>query len=274
MIIKDNLIKKISIFSLLVLTGCSGNSEPREYKQLGAGDKVLYDEALADVGEDNKAAIEKLNVLELNYPKSSKLPEAMTLKMYALYQAKDYNAASAQADKFLTLYPKHRNSAYAYYIKGMASQMQMMDSQRDQEMTEEALEAFSELQKKFPDSEYVMASRDMSGQSINILAVKELETGRFYASRGQHAAAADRYKCVLDKYPNSAAAPEAMYRMVEVHSNLNSPDHAHRYSNMLQQQYPGSPWTQKAQVVVTRYSVSNNQPQSKYPTKYLQIPGN
>ncbi len=268
------LTKKILPLSLLVLIGCSGNSEPREYKQLGAGDRILYDEALADIGEDNKAAIEKLNVLELNYPKSSKLPEAMTLKMYALYHSKNYNGASAQADKFLILYPKHRNAAYAYYIKGIASQMQSMDSQRDQEMTEEALEAFSQLQRRFPDSEYVMASRDMSGQSINILAVKELEAGRFYASRGQHAAAADRYQCVLDKYPNSAAAPEAMYRMVEVHNNLNAPDHANRYCNLLQKQYPGSPWTEKAvKITVTRYNIDNGA-KPRYPTKYLQIPNN
>jgi outer membrane protein assembly factor BamD len=196
----------------------------------------------------------------------------MTLKMYALYKSQDYIGAVSQADKFIALYPKHRNAAYAYYIKGLCSQMQMMDSQRDQQITEEALAAFSELETQFPNSNYTKSAKVMSNDSKNILAVKQIEIGRAYASKGQYAAAADRYQCVLDNYPNSSAAPEAIYRMVEVHSNLNAPDHANRYCNMLKTQYPNSPWTDKAiQITVTRYPAGS---QPKYPTKYLEIPGN
>lgn len=255
--------------ALLTVAGCGGNAEPRENKQLGAGDKILYEEALADIGENNKAAVDKLNVLELNYPKSSKLPEAMSLKMYAMYKAGDYIGAANQADKFVALYPKHRNAAYAYYVKGLCSQMQSMDSQRDQEMTEEALVAFNQLESQFPNSTYVKSARVMSSDSRNILAVKEIEIGRSYAAKGQYGAAAERYQCVIDKYPNSSAAPEAMYRMVEVHTNLNSMDNAHRYCNMLKSKHPNSHWTDKAiKITVTRYPSST----TKYPTKYLEIP--
>ena len=267
-----SITRKILWISLTVLTGCGGNAEPRENIQLGAGDKILYEEALADIGDNDLAAVNKLNVLELNYPKSSKLPEAMTLKMYALYKVQNYPAAVSQADKFIALYPKHRNAAYAYYIKGLSSQMQMMDSQRDQQMTEEALAAFNELESQFPNSSYTKSAKIISNDSQNILAVKQIEVGRSYASKGQYAAAADRYKCVLDNYPNSSAAPEAMYRMVEVHSNLNAPDHAHRYCNMLKSKHPDSPWTEKAiKVTVTRYS--NETSQTKSSNHYLQIPG-
>jgi outer membrane protein assembly factor BamD len=263
------LNKNLLYIALVTLGGCGGNAEPRENKQLGAGDKILYEEALADIGENNKAAVDKLNVLELNYPKSSKLPEAMSLKMYALYKAGDYMGAAHQADKFVALYPQHRNAAYAYYVKGLCSQIQSMDSQRDQEMTEEALIAFDQLEKQFPNSSYVKGAKAMSSDSRNVLAVKEIEIGRSYAAKGQYGAAAERYQCVIDKYPNSAAAPEAMYRMVEVHSNLNSIDNAHRYCNMLKSRYPNSHWTDKAiRITVTRYKDSG----TKYPTKYLEIP--
>ncbi len=262
--------RNILWMALALLTGCGGNAEPREDKQLGAGDKILYEEALADIGENNTAAVDKLNVLELNYPKSSKLPEAMTLKMYALYKSGDYIGAVSQADKFIALYPKHRNAAYAYYIKGLCSQMQMMDSQRDQQMTEEALAAFNALESQFPNSIYTKSAKGMSNDSQNILAVKQIEIGRSYASKGQYGAAADRYQCVLNNYPNSSAAPEAMYRMVEVHSSLNAPDHANRYCNMLKTQYPNSPWTDKAiKITITKYPGGSAQ----QPTHYLKLPG-
>jgi outer membrane protein assembly factor BamD len=268
--IKQNILW----ISLAILTGCGGNVEQRENKKLGAGDKILYEEALGDIGENNKAAIDKLNVLELNYPKSANLPEAMTLKIYALYNSQDYIGAARQSEKFIALYPTHRNAAYAYYIKGMCSQMQIMDSQRDQQMTEEALMAFTELEKQFPNSSYVKSVKIMSKDSQNLLAVKQVEIGRSYAAKGQYAAAADRYLFVIKTYPNSSAAPEAIYRMVEVHINLNAPDHAHKYCNMLKTRHADSPWTEKAtEVIKYQYkSQDANLQGAKYPTKYLEIP--
>lgn len=264
--------KNILLISLTLLTGCGGNSEPRENKQLGAGDKILYEEALSDIGENNKAAIDKLNVLELNYPKSANLPEAMTLKIYAFYKSRDYIGAAKQAEKFIALYPKHRNTAYAYYIKGMCSQIQIMDSQRDQTMTEEALIAFKELEKQFPNSNYAKSVKTMSNNSQDILAVKQIEIGRSYAANGQYGAAVDRYQAVIDNYPNSSVVPEAIYRMVEVHVNLNAPDHAQKHFNILKTQYKNSFWTDKAmEVILTKYPAGS---QTKYPTKYLELPDN
>lgn len=260
-----NFLKIASVlYVLLSLTSCGGNAEPREFKQLGAGDKELYNQALADIGNNNQAAIDKLNILELNYPKSSSLPEAMILKLYALYSANKFDDAMLQADRFISLYPKHRSTAYAYYVKGLSSSRRMMDSQRDQKLTQETLQSFKELERQFPNSEYLSTSKTLSSQAENVMAVKQVEVGRFYAEKGQHSAAVDRFQHVIQNYGHTSAAPEAMYRMVEVHMNLNSHDNAMRYFQMLKDRHPNSLWTNKA-MKISKYK--------KYPTKELFIPG-
>lgn len=265
------IMKNAAIFCFaLVLASCGGNAEPRKIQQLHGSDKLLYEEALSDIGENNQAAIDKLNVLELNYPKSAKLPEAMALKLYALYSAEKYDDAILQADKFISLYPKHTSTPYAYYIKGLASQKKMMDSQRDQSITENAINAFQDLERNFPDSEYVQASRTMSDQAQNMLAIKQIEIGRFYAARGQHSAAAERFQNVLRNYAHTHAAPEAMYRMIEVHISLSSPENANRYCQMLLERHPQSVWAEKA-VKIQKNNTQSIKNKTKYPTKSLII---
>ncbi len=255
----------------LLISGCNGNATPTQTQSIAGGDKHLYEDALADIGVNNSAAIEKLDFLELNYPKSSIAPEAMILKLHALYSAGKFDEAVVQADKFINLYPKNTSTPYAYYIKGMANHGKMMDSQRDQQTSQEASDAFNTLAELFPNSEYVNSSKQMSDQAENMIAIKQIEVGRFYAKRGENAAAVERYKNVLSRHPNTVAAPEAMYRMIEVHTNLNSHDNANQYFQMLQARYPNSIWAQKA----TRFFPNGDSitKTTIYKTKPLVIPG-
>jgi outer membrane protein assembly factor BamD len=236
------LLASIAILSFL--TACSGNAEPRGFGV--AGDKQLYEEALAAIGNDNKAVVEKLNVLELNYPKSSALPEAMILKLYALYSSQRYEEALSQADRFIKLYPDHKSTPYAYYIKGMSNQARMMDIRRDQGPTIEALNSFNELNKLYPDSNYSNLARNKVIEAETLLAVKNLEIGKFYAQRGQFSAASERFQKVLDDFSHTTAAPEALYRMLEIHYNLNGLDLAMKYLSLLETKYPGHFWTNQA----------------------------
>ena len=239
-IMKNLLTSSVLLF---FVTACSGNAEIRGFG--GNTDQKLYEEALASIGSDNKAVVEKLNILELNYPQSSKLPEAMILKLYALYSTKRYEEALAQANRFIRLYPDHKSTPYAYYIKGMSNQARMMDTKRDQGPTLEALESFKELDKLFPDSNYSNLARNQLLEAENMIAMKELEIGKFYAQRGEVSAAAERFQKVSQAFPNSSAAPEALYRMAELHYNLSSQDLAMKYLNLLQTKYPGNFWTEE-----------------------------
>ncbi len=240
--------------SILMLTACAGNATP---KKIGS-DKEIYDQALSDIGHDNNAAIEKLNFLELNYPQSANLPDTMVLKLYAYYTNKQFDEAIMQANRFIKLYPNSSSTPYVYYIKGMANYGRMMDVSKDQQNTVDAMTTFKELMQRFPDSEYSRAASTMFDHTENMMAAKEMDVGRFYAQRGQYAAAAGRFDTVLRNYNHTIVAPEAIYRMVEIHHNMNTPHNAVRYTNMLQQRHPDNVWTKRAVSIVSYYG--NNQP--------------
>lgn len=240
----------------MLLIGCSSKTEVGP-KKLPDGDKKLYEEVLIET--DSNKALERLDALELYYPTSQLLPEVMTLKLYNLYKLKDYITLTAQAEKFISLYPNHPNTAYAYYMKGVANRKMMLDSRRDQRTTQEALAVFSELQEKFPASEYTSASKGMIDYSKNILSMHELEIGRFYAGKAQYGAAAARFQKILHGYQDTVAEPEAMYRMMEIHLNLQSYDYAQRYCEALINKYPQTLWAKVGKNMSIPSASHNNQ---------------
>ncbi len=273
---KFKLISKVYLIcAAFLISACGGNATPREVQSVAGSDKHLYEDALADIGVNNAAAIEKLDFLELNYPKSTVAPEAMVLKIHALYSIGKFDEAIIQADKFINLYPKNPSTPYTYYIKGMSNHGKMMDSQRDQQASQDAIDSFNALSNLFPNSEYTNDSKQFSNQAENMIAIKQIEIGRFYGRRGENAAAVQRYQEVLNRHPNTIAVPEAMYRLIEVHVNLNSKDNMYKYYKMLNTNYPRSIWAQRAvKFISSDDNMSNNNVHNTtYRTKALVMPG-
>ena len=64
------------------------------------------------------------------------------------------NVTQSASERFIDLHPGHKDVAYAYYLMGMCYYEQISDVGRDQEMTQRSQEAFDELIRRFPDSDY------------------------------------------------------------------------------------------------------------------------
>ena len=85
---------------------------------------------------------------------------------------------------------------------------QIADVDRDQKITLGA-DAFGELIRRYPDSEYAADARPRSTVNDH-LAGKEMEIGRFYQRSGQWLAAQIRFQTVVDKYETTSHTPEAL----------------------------------------------------------------
>lgn len=82
----------------------------------------LYAEAKNELNSGNYAAAVKLfEALEANYPYGRFAQHAQLEIAYAYYKDQENASAIAAADRFIQLYPHHRNVDYAYYIKGLAN---------------------------------------------------------------------------------------------------------------------------------------------------------
>ena len=108
--------------------------------------------------------------------------------------------------------------AYAMYLLGMSYYEQISDVYRDQEMTAQAMDAFNNLIRRFPESEYSRDARVKVELTIDHLAGKEMDVGRFYLKRKKYLSAINRFKTVVEKYQVTTHIPEALYRLTECYT--------------------------------------------------------
>lgn len=245
-VVKQSL-SKVVIVCIVTMISVACTTRNDEIKFEKGKDAELYKDALSEINKKNRsAALSKLGALETHYPKSDLLRDAMLTKLELLYSSGLFLETIVQADRCIRIFPRYDR---AYYLKAMAQYKMMMDSQRDQENTREAVETFDTLKKLFPDSEFVKSSEEAAARARNMLAIKQLEIGRFYGKKGQYGASAERYQKILKDYNESVAEPEALYRMVEIYENLDFKRSARGYYKELESKYPKSLWTSKARAI-------------------------
>jgi outer membrane protein assembly factor BamD len=128
------------------------------------------------------------------------------------------------------------------YLKALCFYEQISDVARDQFMTREALANFETLINRYPDSVYTRDAILKRDLTLDHLAGKEMEIGRYYLNRGEVNAALNRFRSVIKDYQTTTHVPEALHRMVEAYITLGLKDSAYRVAAVLGHNYPGSEW--------------------------------
>ena len=189
--------------------------------------------------------------VERQHPYSVWATKAQIMTAYSYYQSNQYDEAILAAKRFINLHPGHRDVDYAYYLVAISYYEQISDVGRDQKMTELAFDSLDEVVRRFPDSDY---SRDAI-LKINLtrdhLAGKEMEIGRYYQNNGQHIAAINRFRIVIDKYQTTSHVPEALLRLTESYLALGVTDEAQATAAVLGYNFPGSEWYQDSYALLT-----------------------
>ncbi len=223
------------------LSGCASDKEIKSVEERPVED--LYNEASAalDAGEYSKAS-HLFDEVERLHPYSQWATRAELLAAYASYKDQRYDEAVLALDRFTQLHPGHEDIDYALYLKALSYYEQISDVARDQAMTEQALDAFDVLVRRFPDSEYARAAFFKRDLTLDHLAGKEMEVGRYYLNRNQLNAAINRFRTVVTDYQTTTHVPEALHRMVEAYMTLGLKGEATRIAAVLGHNYPGSQW--------------------------------
>jgi outer membrane protein assembly factor BamD len=95
---------------------------------------------------------------------------------------------------------------------------------------------------EYPDSEYASSSMLKFELAFDHLAAKEMEIGRYYLKRGQHAAAINRFRVVVQDFQNTSHTAEALHRLVEAYLTLGLTDEAQTAGAILGHNYQSSPF--------------------------------
>jgi len=196
-------------------------------------------------------AVAYFQEVERQHPYSEWSRRSILMQAYAHYQSNDYSEAVADADRFIQLYPGNSNAAYAHYIKAICYFEQIVDVNRDQAATGQALDNLRDVVQRYPTTEYAHDARLKIDMVNDQLAGKEMTIGRWYLRAGDTLAAVNRFKTVVDRYQTTSHTPEALYRLVEGYLTLGLLEEARRNGAVLGYNYPGDPWYSDAHRLLT-----------------------
>jgi outer membrane protein assembly factor BamD len=228
--------------SILLLSGC-GSSDKNKEATPDIPVETLYTDAEKFMGEKKYSdAVKLYEEVERQYPYSQYATEAQLMAGFAYYKAGRHDESILALDRFIDLHPGNENVDYAYYLKAMNYYEQISDVGRDQAMTRDAMDSLNTLIRRFPDSQYARDASLKRDLTLDHLAGKEMEVGRYYLNRKQINAALGRFTVVVRDYQTTAHVPEALYRLVEAYLILGLVDQSTRVAMVLGHNYPGSEW--------------------------------
>ena len=237
----SRLAPPVLLVASVILAGCASPDIPEQVERPA---NQLYDEALSLVLDGNaEQAAPPFEEVERQHPDSDLAVRAQIMAAWSFYQDNNYPRAIASLERFIELNPADDMVEYAYYLKALSYYEQIVDVERDAEMTLLALNAFDDLLLRYPDGIYSRDARLKADLARSHLAGKEMAVGRFYAERGYYAAALRRFERVVRDHQTSNQVPEALYRMVESYLALGLVDEADRVGSVAVYNYPDSFWT-------------------------------
>ena len=198
-----------------------------------------------------KSAAKSFGEVERQHPYSKWATKALLMQAFAYYQHNKYDDAINAANRFITLHPGHKDSAYAYYLTAISQYEQISDVRRDQSRTQKALEALEEVGKRYPQSPYAADAMKKADMARDHLAAKEMEVGRYYLKKGSYLAGINRFKKVVTDYQTTSQVPEALYRLSEGYMALGVVSEAQTAAAVLGQNFPNSEWYKDAYTLVS-----------------------
>jgi len=148
---------------------------------------------------------------------------------------------------FLTYYPQREEAAYAQFQVGMSLYGQVLAPDRDQELTFKAIIEFEKVERLYPDSSYVAKAQSQILLCREKLAAHNFVVGNFYYRRKDFLGAADRYRFILDKYPQYSRTEETLFLLGNCLVATLNPDEARLYYVRLVKEYPKGKYFHEAQ---------------------------
>ena len=232
-----------TLLAFIVLTFAIGACSKDRINYFDADVATLYRKAhqFMEAGQYRYAAV-TFDEVERQHPYSVWARRATLMSAYNHYLSNDYDAAILAAQRFLALHPGNRDAPYAFYLIASAFYEQIADVGRDQRVTQQALAAFEELVRRYPDTDYARDARLKIEMARDHLAGKEMTIGRFYLNAKEYIAAVNRFQNVVRDFDSTSHVPEALHRLVESYMSMGIMAEAQKSAAVLGYNYPESQW--------------------------------
>jgi outer membrane protein assembly factor BamD len=201
---------------------------------------------------NNDLAARSFERLVARFPFGPYTEQSQINLAYAQYKDGKPDDAYSTINRFIKTYPTHRHIDYAYYLRGLinfnrsAGMIERYVGQdmtkRDQANLRQSFDDFGALVTRYPTSTYTADSRQRMVYLRNMMAQSDLHVAVFYLRRNAYVAAANRAKAIVETYPQSPAAGDALAIMVDSYKNLGQQKLADDAERVLKLNYPDHPF--------------------------------
>ena len=261
-----------NIFLILSVSILFISCSKKEIKENVIIEKSLEMQVLEAYEEGMKAlesndvlfAAKKFNEAEILFPQSEWAPKSSLMAAYSYYKQDYYGDTIAEIERFLKVYPKHKNLSYAYYLLGISYYEQIVDEKKDLQSIVKSKDIFQTLIEKFPNTEYAIDAEFKIDLINDILASKEVYLGRYYVDKKKWIAAINRFRNVVDNYDDTVYAEESLHRLVEIYYLLGLKEESKKYAVLLGYNYQSSQWYEKSYAIFDKmYELNKKENQIK-----------
>jgi outer membrane protein assembly factor BamD len=153
--------------------------------------------------------------------------------------------AEAKYRDFLNRFPTSQQASYAQFQIANSLAQRMEKPDRDQTPTRRALEAYQELLRLYPTSDYTAEARQKIVEVRHRLAEHEYVIGDFYLSMRAPASAVGRFEGLLESYPDYPERDKVLYHLGIAYKRSRMPEHKGKAAGAferLRAEYPDSPY--------------------------------
>lgn len=215
----------------LALGACAGRDELAQ----DFGADGLYERGFEAMQSGNyPGAIIFFQQLEARYPFSTQTRQAQLDLIYLYYRSRQPELAVDAAEEFERENPTHPRVDYTLYMRGLIyfdqapnilERLFRVDlTVRPPKDTMRSFSMFSELIRRFPESQYAADAQRRMVYLRNRLATYENHVSKYYMRRGAYVAAVKRSQYALEHYPGAPELQETLQLMIEAYRRLGMSD--------------------------------------------------
>lgn len=239
-------MKIAGLTSLLVLAvvfgACSSNTPVTSAP--GEADQLLLERGTAALKERKWAtARQYFSELLESYPQSPLRAEAK-LGVGDAYLGENnsgsYVYAQNEYREFLAFYPTNPRADYAQMQLGMVHFNQMLNPQRDQTETKEAIREFQTFVDRYPNSPLLPEVKTRLREARDRLSDWDLQVGNFYLSIRLYMSAEERYRYILQNDPEYTRKDSLYFHLAEALEKAEKKAEALPYYERLVKEYEQS----------------------------------
>lgn len=167
-------------------------------------------------GKQRQQAEDLLNQLLERFAESPLAAEAQLTLADLYFETGKLEEADAEYSTYLKFYPSSPGAQKALWRLLLTHYRRTLAIDRDQTHSHETLRLCRQYRKRYPFGDYAASARLIEQEMMERLAGHEFYVGRFYYRRRLYRAATLRLQGVIDNYPGTRGACNALFYLAKI----------------------------------------------------------